>query len=64
MATNAVMNLTAIRSVEDAVEKHLLDSLTLLPVLAAAGDDVAAWLAGAFGEKPAADPLNGCPNAP
>ncbi len=33
-------------------------------VLAAAADDVAAWLAGAFGEKRGADPLNGCPNAP
>ncbi len=36
MAANQVMNLTAIRTVEDAVEKHLLDSLTLLPVLAEA----------------------------
>jgi 16S rRNA (guanine527-N7)-methyltransferase len=42
MAANRVMNLTAIRTVEEGVEKHLLDSLTLIPVLAeaqAGGDE-------------------------
>lgn len=34
LAVNETMNLTAIKNAGEAVEKHLLDSLTLLPVLA------------------------------
>ena len=30
---NQVMNLTAVKSIEDAWERHLYDSLTLLPIL-------------------------------
>ena len=34
LAANKTINLTAVTSTDEAVEKHLLDSLTLLPVLA------------------------------
>lgn len=37
LAANQTMNLTAIREPADAWDRHLLDSLTLLPVLAEAG---------------------------
>ena len=36
LAANTTMNLTAVKDRDDAIEKHLLDSLTLLPVLAEA----------------------------
>ena len=34
LAANEIVNLTAVKNRKDAIEKHLLDSLTLLPVLA------------------------------
>lgn len=39
LAANKTINLTAVKGTDEAVEKHLLDSLTLLPVLAEVGGD-------------------------
>lgn len=52
LAANEAMNLTAVRDPAEAWERHLLDSLTLLPVLAEAGDALSVLDVGSGGGLP------------
>ncbi len=52
MEANARMNLTAIRDVDEAWDKHILDALTLVPVLSELEDDASVIDIGSGGGIP------------